>query len=69
MAECGPLFSVALAWAWCRITRAASAAGACDFHQEQWQASDFGMRCVMPESEAHWQRLGAGECVLPEIAG
>ena len=58
-----------LAWAWCRIARAASAAGAGDFHQEQWQASDFGMRCVMPESEAHWQRLGAGECALPEIAG
>jgi alkylation response protein AidB-like acyl-CoA dehydrogenase len=58
-----------LAWAWCRIARGASAAGMDDFHREQWQASDFGMRCVMPDSEAHWQRLGAGECELPEIAG
>jgi alkylation response protein AidB-like acyl-CoA dehydrogenase len=57
-----------LAWAWCRIARGALAAGMDDFHREQRQASDFGMRCVMPESEAHWQRFGAGECGLPEIA-
>jgi alkylation response protein AidB-like acyl-CoA dehydrogenase len=58
-----------LAWAWCRIARAASTGGAGDFREEQRLASEFGIRHVLPDSEAHWQRLGAGECELPEIAG
>ncbi|MPV66802.1 acyl-CoA dehydrogenase [Burkholderia sp. BE17] len=57
-----------LTWAWCRIARATSVARSGDLHGEQWQASDFGIRHVLPESEAHWQRLGAGECELPAIA-
>jgi hypothetical protein len=57
-----------LAWAWCRIARTASTGGSDDFRAAQLQASDVGMRLVLPEAEPHWQRLGGTPFELPRLA-
>jgi alkylation response protein AidB-like acyl-CoA dehydrogenase len=57
-----------LAWSWCRIARSTADDPSGDFHESQRQACEFGLLQVLRDAEPHWQRLGAGEFALPEIA-